>query len=438
MRISVLGLGYVGCVSVACMAADGHQVVGVDINPVKVDMINRGRSPIVERELDGLLAEGVSQGRLRATVDATEAVQQSDLSFICVGTPGDSNGRLDLQYVERVSADIGCALQSKAGHHVVVVRSTMLPGSTNNIVLPLLERESGRRAGEGFGLAYNPEFLREGSAIRDYYDPPRTVIGEFDESSGDALAAIYENLDAPLIRTSIKTAELVKYADNAFHALKISFANEIGVIAGAEGIDSHELMDIFVQDTKLNLSPVYLRPGYAFGGSCLPKDLRALSHRARRRDLSTPVLASILESNERHKHRALALVKETGKKRVAVLGLSFKPNTDDLRESPAVELVEGLLGKGYQLKIYDRNVALARLVGANKEFIEREIPHIASLMVPDVQSALADAEVVVVTSGDQEFLGLADLLRPDQVLIELERIVDDVDGLGERYHGIAW
>jgi GDP-mannose 6-dehydrogenase len=371
-------------------------------------------------------------------VDAADAIQESDLSFICVGTPGDSHGKLDLQYVERVSEDIGRALRGKKGHHVVVVRSTMLPGSTHQTVLPKLERESGLKAGVGFGLAYNPEFLREGSAVKDYYGPPRTVIGQFDEDSGDAVAAIYERLDAPLIRTSIKTAELVKYADNAFHALKISFANELGVLAGIEGIDGHELMDIFVQDTKLNLSPVYLRPGFAFGGSCLPKDLRALNHRARSRDVPTPVLASILKSNDRHKQRALALVTETGKKRVAILGLSFKPNTDDLRESPAVELVEGLLGKGFHLRIYDRNVALARLVGANKEFIEREIPHISSLMVPDVGSALADADVVVVTSGDEEFRGLADLLRPDQVLVELERIVDNVDGLGERYHAIAW
>jgi GDP-mannose 6-dehydrogenase len=438
MRISILGLGYVGCVSTACLAADGHEVIGVDVNPVKVDLINAGRSPIIERGLDELIAEGASLGRLRATMDTVEAVQQSDLSFVCVGTPGDSNGRLDLQYVERVSLDIGNALRTKDEYHVVVVRSTMLPGSTYGVVLPSLEETSGRRAGEGFGLAYNPEFLREGTAIRDFYEPPRTVIGEFDVRSGDLVSRVYAGLDAPLIRTGIRTAELVKYADNAFHALKIAFANEIGVLCGSEGIDSHELMDIFVQDTKLNLSPVYLRPGYAFGGSCLPKDLRALTHWARMRDLVTPVLASILDSNERHKQRGLELVRETGRKHVAVLGLSFKPDTDDLRESPAVDLVESLLGKGYQLKIYDRNVALARLVGANKEFIEREIPHISSLMVSDLGSALADAEVVVVASDDTEFRAVPDMLRPDQVLVDLVRIVDDLDGLGERYHGIAW
>lgn len=438
MRISVLGLGYVGCVTVACLAADGHQVTGVDINPVKVDLINKGQSPIIEPQLGELLAQGVAQGKLRATVDATEAVHQSDLSFICVGTPGDANGRLDLRFVERVSKDIGRALSTKEGYHLIVVRSTMLPGSTEEVVLPALERVSGRKAGQGFGLAYNPEFLREGSAVQDFYDPPRTVLGQFDQASGDAASAVYENLSAPLIRTSIRTAELVKYADNAFHALKISFANEIGVLAGAEGIDSHELMKIFVQDTKLNLSPVYLRPGYAFGGSCLPKDLRALNHWARSQDLSVPVLASILESNELHKRRALALVEATGKKRVAILGLSFKPDTDDLRESPAVELVEQLLGKGYALKVYDRNVALARLVGANKEFIEREIPHIASHMVPDIETALDDADVVVVTSGDRDFRDVAGRLRPDQLLVELERTAADADGLGERYRGIAW
>jgi GDP-mannose 6-dehydrogenase len=438
MRISVLGLGYVGCVSTACLAADGHEVIGVDINPVKVDLINAGRSPIVERGLDKLIGAGVSQGRLRATVDAVEAVQQSDLSFVCVGTPGDSNGRLDLQYVERVSVDIGNAMGTKNENHVVVVRSTMLPGSTYRVVLPRLEEASGRKAGDGFGLAYNPEFLREGTAVKDFYDPPRTVIGEYDERSGDLVSDLYKGLDAPLIRTGIKTAELVKYADNAFHALKIAFANEIGVLCSLEGIDSHELMDIFVQDRKLNLSPVYLRPGYAFGGSCLPKDLRALTHWARKRDLLTPVLTAILESNEHHKQRGLKLVRETGRKQVAVLGLSFKPDTDDLRESPAVELVEGLLGKGYHLKIYDRNVALARLVGANKEFIEREIPHIASLMVSDLSTALADAEVVVVASDDAEFRAVPDMLHSEQVLVDLVRIMDDLDGLGERYHGIAW
>jgi GDP-mannose 6-dehydrogenase len=431
-------MGYVGCVSAACLAADGHEVIGVDVNPVKVELVNAGRSPIIERGLEDLLAEGLSRGRLRATVDAAQAVHQSDLSFICVGTPGDSNGRLDLQYVERVSADIGNALKTKGEYHLVVVRSTMLPGSTDRVVLPTLEEVSGHRAGEGFGLAYNPEFLREGTAVKDFYNPPRTVIGELDERSGELVSSLYAGLDAPLIRTAIKTAELVKYADNAFHALKIAFANEIGVLCGGEGIDSHELMGIFVQDTKLNLSPVYLRPGYAFGGSCLPKDLRALNHWARRRDVQTPVLGSILESNEHHKQRALKLVRETGKKRIAVLGLSFKPDTDDLRESPSVELVESLLGKGYHLRIYDRNVALARLVGANKEFIEREIPHIASLMVPDLGTALADADVVVVASDDPEFRAVPGMLRPDQVLVDLVRIVEDLDGLGERYHGIAW
>ena len=438
MRISVFGLGYVGCVSAACLAADGHQVVGVDVNSVKVDLINEGRSPIVEPGLGHMIAEGVATGGLVATSDAARAVSETDLSFVCVGTPGDSAGRLDLKYVERVSADLGRALRLKEGYHLVVVRSTMLPGSTESTVLPTLERTSGRRGGVDLGLAYNPEFLREGTAVEDFYDPPKTVVGELDERSGDTLSDLYAGLEAPLFRTDIKTAEMVKYADNAFHALKISFANEIGVLCRDAGIDSHELMDIFSQDTKLNISAAYLRPGQAFGGSCLPKDLRALNQRARERGLATPVLASILDSNERQKRRALALVTETGKKRVAILGLSFKPDTDDLRESPAVDLVERLLGKGYELKIYDRNVALARLVGANKEFIEHEIPHIASLMVPDVSTAVTGSDVVVVASGDAEFRAVPEMLAPGQVLVDLVRIMDSIDGFGGQYLGIAW
>jgi GDP-mannose 6-dehydrogenase len=314
----------------------------------------------------------------------------------------------------------------------------MLPGSTEGFVKSVLEEMSGRRVGANLGLVYNPEFLREGSAIADFYEPPRTVIGELDRKSGDPVAALFADLDSPLIRTDIRTAEMVKYADNAFHALKIAFANEIGVLCRAEGIDSHHLMDVFCRDTKLNLSRKYLRPGYAFGGSCLPKDLRALTHRASERGVTTPVLASVLDSNEHHKQRGLALVRETGKKRVTVLGLSFKPNTDDLRESPAVELVDALIDEGYRVQVYDRNVALAGLLGTNKDYIEREIPHIASLVVPDLSAALADAEAVVVTSDDDEFHSVPALLRPDQVLVDLVRIVNDPRGLEERYYGIAW
>lgn len=438
MRISIFGLGYVGCVSASCLAADGHHVVGVDVDPVKVDLINAGRSPMVEQGLGELIARGISSGHLRATDDGTEAIQHSDLSFVCVGTPSATDGRLDLQYVQRVAADIGKALRRKSGYHVVVVRSTMLPGSTEGSVKPALEQMSGRRVGADVGLVCNPEFLREGSAIADFYEPPRTVIGELDRKSGDPVAELFTDLDSPLIRTDIRTAEMVKYADNAFHALKIAFANEIGVLCRAEGIDSHQLMDIFCRDTKLNLSRKYLRPGYAFGGSCLPKDLRALTYRASERGVTTPVLRSVLESNEYHKRRGLELVRDTGKKQVAVLGLSFKPNTDDLRESPAVELIEALTNEGYRVQVYDRNVALTRLSGTNKDYIEREIPHIASLMVPDLNAALADAEAVVVTSDDEEFHGVPALLRPDQVLVDLVRIVDDSKGLEERYYGIAW
>lgn len=438
MRISVFGLGYVGCVSAACLAAENHRVIGVDVNPSKVDLINKGRSPIVEKGLGTLIGRVVSSGHLSATSNAGEAIRQSDVAMICVGTPSTSEGSLDLQFVERVSADIGQGLRDRDTYHVVVVRSTMLPGSTEEVVLPTLERVSGRRVGVGFGLAYNPEFLREGTAVSDFRNPPRTVIGEFDQQSGDRVAKIYSALDAPLIRTDIRTAELVKYADNAFHALKITFANEIGALCRAEGIDSHRLMDIFCQDTKLNISPAYLRPGYAFGGSCLPKDLRALSHRAHKRQVEIPVLNSILESNEKHKQRGLALVQAAEQRRIALLGLSFKPDTDDLRESPAIGLLEALVEEGHQVRVYDRNVELERLTGGNRAFVKHKVPHLSSLMVRDLQSAVSWAEVVVVTNYDEEFCSVPAMLGSNQILVDFVRLVDNPDGLGERYYGIAW
>lgn len=324
MRISVFGLGYVGAVTAASLASDGHEVVGVDINPAKTDLINAGLSPIVEAGLDELIAAGARGGRLRATTSARDAVAATEVSFVCVGTPSAPNGSLDASYVARVAADIGEALRDTDAYHTVVVRSTLLPGSTESIVQPAIERASGKRAGHGFGLAYNPEFLREGSAVADFRRPAKPVIGELDVRSGDPVAGLFAALDAPLVRTQIRTAEMVKYADNAFHALKVAFANEIGALCHEEGIDSHRLMDILCLDTKLNISPAYLRPGYAFGGSCLPKDLRALTHRARTRDVAAPVLEAVLASNEAHKRRALEMVRATGMKRIAVLGFSFK------------------------------------------------------------------------------------------------------------------
>ncbi len=436
MRIAIFGLGYVGCVSAACLARDGHSVVGVDVNSDKVATLNAGRSPIVEPDLQALIAEARQAGRLRATTDATEAVATSELSFVCVGTPSADGGVLDLQFVRRVCEQIGAALRQARQAHTVVLRSTMLPGSTEQVAIPVLEQASGRRAGSDFGVCYNPEFLREGSAVHDFYEPPRVVIGELDAASGVPLARAYAQVVAPALRTDLRTAEMVKYADNAFHALKVAFANEIGNLCKALGVDSHEVMDIFVLDTRLNLAPAYLKPGFAFGGSCLPKDLRALIQRARELNVDGPLLRAALASNEQQKRLGFELIRRTGCKNVGVLGLSFKPDTDDLRESPAVELVEMLLGKGYSVVVYDRNVSLSALVGSNRAYIERELPHLAALMRPTLDDVLAHAEVLVITNRDPEFTPVIDRLRPDQRVIDFVRI--SAQRSGRQYEGICW
>jgi len=439
MDISILGLGYVGCVTAACLSRQGHRVIGVDVDADKVATVREGGSPIVEPGLPDLIAQAAADGRIEATTDAAYAIHASDLSLICVGTPSRSNGDLDLRYVRRVCEEIGAALRATGEYHLVVLRSTVLPGTADGVVLPILERASGKRVGLDFGLAFNPEFLREGTAIADFHNPPRTVIGEWDERSGDGVAALYKHLDAPLIRTNLPTAEMVKYADNAFHALKIAFANEVGNLCQAESIDSHEVMDIFCLDTQLNLSPAYLKPGYAFGGSCLPKDLRALLYRIKTQDLSAPVLEAILPSNELQKGRGADLVLGLGRNPVGVLGLSFKPGTDDLRESPTVGLIETLLGKGYEVSVYDPNVSLANLVGANKAYIEQQLPHIATLICDTMEQVLAEAEVIVVASREPAFFEVPKRLRPRQVLVDLVRLVDQPDDtLNGRYYGIAW
>ncbi|MCJ7646138.1 nucleotide sugar dehydrogenase, partial [bacterium] len=288
MRISVFGLGYVGCVSAACLARDGHKVMGVDINQNKVDIINSGRSPVVEKDIDEIIKEVVKSQKLIATTDVKEAVGNSEISMICVGTPSNDNGSLDLKYVKRVCVEIGTGLREKDEYHVVVVRSTMLPSSVEEELIPILEKTSGKKAGVDFGVCMNPEFMREGSSVYDFYHPPMTVIGELDKRSGGIVEEIYANIDAPVVRTAIRVAEMIKYVSNAFHGLKVCFANEIGNICKKLGIDSHEVMEIFCMDKKLSLSPYYLKPGFAFGGSCLPKDLRALLYRGRREDLRLP------------------------------------------------------------------------------------------------------------------------------------------------------
>jgi len=436
MRISVFGLGYVGSVTAGCLARMGHEVIGVDVKPEKVEAINRGESPVVEPGLAELIAEGKRSGRLSATRDVRMAVETTELSFICVGTPSDPSGGQDLRYVARVARDIGAALGHKRGYHVVVVRSTVLPGTVQGLVLPALEVFSGKIAGKDFGLCMNPEFLREGSAVEDFFEPSRTVIGELDQASGDALTAVYRGIQAPIVRTDIRTAEMVKYADNAFHALKVVFANEIGRLCRAFDIDSTRVMDIFTLDRKLNLSPYYLRPGFAFGGSCLPKDVRALVTAARHRDVSLPVLEAVLRSNEEQARLGLQMVLATGKRRVGIVGMSFKPGTDDLRESPMVYLVEQLLGKGYQVAIYDPSIRPDRLIGSNREFVERAIPHLEPLLRSNLDEVLEESEVIVLAHR-----GMAvdpGRLRPDQEVIDLVRALEEPVPLDGRYHGIAW
>ena len=403
MNISIFGLGYVGAVCAGCLSARGHNVVGVDISPAKIDMINQGKSPIVEPGLEQLLQQAVQQGRLYGTTDVQRAVLDTELSLLCVGTPSKKNGDLDLVYMEAVCRQIGEALRDKAGRHTVVVRSTVLPGTVNNVVIPLLEQASGKKAGVDFGVAVNPEFLRESTAIKDYDFPAMTVIGELDTQSGDILQSLYEGLDAPVIRKSIEVAEMIKYTCNVWHATKVTFANEIGNIAKACGVDGREVMEVVCQDKALNLSQYYMRPGFAFGGSCLPKDVRALTYRAGQLDVEHPLLASIMSSNRSQVQNAFDLVSGFNKRRIGLLGLSFKAGSDDLRESPLVELAEMLIGKGYELRIFDANVEYARVFGANRDYIESKIPHVSSLLCNDLDQVIDGAEIIVLGNNDPRF-----------------------------------
>jgi GDP-mannose 6-dehydrogenase len=438
MKISVFGLGYVGSVSAGCLADLGHQVIGVDVNPNKVKMINAGQSPAIEKDIDRIIQKNTQAERLRAVTSAEEAVFNSDISLVCVGTPSSANGNLDLKFVERVCLEIGRALSDKASFHTVVIRSTILPGSTEEIVIPILEQASGYRAGKDFGIVFNPEFLREGTSVEDFYHPPFTIIGLHDPGSAEEAAKLYEGIDAPLLKVPLRVAEMIKYTNNCFHALKVAFANEIGRICKSQGIDSHQVMDIFYMDSKLNLSSYYLKPGYAFGGSCLPKDVRALIYNAHRLDQSIPVLEAILPSNEIQIRRGFEMISQTGYKKVGVLGFSFKAGTDDLRESPMVELIEMLIGKGYQVLIYDQNVSLAKLYGANREYIEQTIPHISTLMCNSIEEVLAKSEVVVIGNRASEFAPILQMVKKDQVIIDLVRIVKEQDHLGFKYQGICW
>src|SRR5947209_8586564 len=438
MKVSVFGLGYVGSVSAAALAGDGHQIVGVDINAGKVASINAGKTPVIEPGLDQLLARAVAEKRLRATTDVAEAVGHSDVSLVCVGTPSRRNGSLDLTFLTRGGGQIGAALRDKTSYHLVVVRSTVLPGTTHDVLIPALERASGKTYGDTFGVSVNPEFLREGSAIADFRKPPLTLVGHNHAADASGTIALYQAIDAPLVSTSIRVAEMMKYTSNAWHALKVCFANEIGNLCKRVGVDSHEVMDIFCRDEKLNLSSYYMKPGFAFGGSCLPKDVRALQYRAKELDIELPVIQSILPSNKLQIQRALDEVLETGRKKIGLLGFSFKAGTDDLRESPLVILAEALLGKGLQLKIYDRNVSLARLVGSNKQYIEEQIPHLSSLLCESIDEVIDRSEVIVIGNQAPEFVDALKKCRADQIILDLVRLPIYGSLLQADYRGICW
>jgi len=437
MKISVFGLGYVGAITCGCLAREGHTVIGVDVSKVKVDLINAGNTPVIETQIGDFIKEGITKGLLKATQDIQAAIKETDISFISVGTPSQLNGSLDLTFVQRVCEQIGSAIKDKTSFHVVVIRSTILPGSTKETLIPALEKSSGKKAGTDFGVVFNPEFLREGTSVYDFYNPPKTVIGATDPKSSALVREIYQKLPGEMIETSIEVSEAVKYADNNFHAVKITFANEIGLICKALNIDSHDVMNIFCKDTKLNLSPYYLKPGFAFGGSCLPKDIRSLTYKSKMLDVETPLLNSLLPSNEKQIRNTIKKVIDLGKKQVGFLGFSFKAGTDDLRESPMIEMIETLLGKGYKVKLYDKNVNYAKLMGANKAYIEQHIPHIAELMCSTMDEVIAQSELIVIGNKNEEFKSVLTKVAPPKIIFDLVRIDPQWKTKGN-YIGLSW
>jgi GDP-mannose 6-dehydrogenase len=437
--ISIFGLGYVGTVTAACLAHQGNRVTGVDLSPAKVDALEAGSSPIVEPGVADLIAQCRQECRLHATTDSEKAVLETEMSFLCVGTPSLRNGKLDLGHIGPVCQEIGEALRKKSSFHLVVLRSTVLPGTAESIVIPALEKASGKPMGQGFGVCVNPEFMREGTAVRDFLEPAMTILGAADPAHRLPLRELYAWAPGRICETSFRSAEMVKYVCNAWHAVKVSFANEVGTLAKELGADAAEVTEIFSTDTKLNISPLYLKPGFAFGGSCLPKDVRALNYRAKELDLDLPLLRSLLPSNEEHLERALAMVLETGKRRVGMLGLSFKAATDDLRESPQVHLAKRLLGEGRQLRIWDDNVSLGRLIGSNRHYIEEVIPHIGSLLSSTLSEVVSEAEVVILATRGFDREELRRCLRPDHVLIDLVNLEPGSRlSTSCKYEGICW
>jgi GDP-mannose 6-dehydrogenase len=438
MRVVVVGLGYVGSVCSACLAKHGHEVVGVDTSEYKVGCIERGESPIVEHGLPELIAEGRRSGRLRGTTRIAEAMKGAEVVLVCVGTPSAADGSLDLTHVKRACAEVGAAVPASGSRPTIVMRSTMLPGSVEDELTPVLEQAAGARAGGTFGVAYNPEFLREGSAVADFEGASYTVIGASDEASAAAMRRLYHDVGGELLVCGIRTAEMLKYVNNAYHALKVAFANEVGRLAQREGVDSHEVMRLFLKDTKLNVSAAYLLPGFAFGGSCLPKDLRAITSRARARNMELPILQSVMRSNDVHVEAAVHLIERFRKRRVGVLGLSFKAGTDDLRESPILRVIGTLVGKGYAMLLHDPHIDMERVLGANRRFVEDEVPYLPECLRPTLREVVEGSEVVVVANGSPEYRDVGAMLKPGQVLVDLEHAVDRASVKHAEYHGLAW
>jgi len=437
MKLSIVGLGYVGVVCAACFAKEGHEVIGVDIDKVKVDLINNKKAPIVEEGLEELIKEGVESGRLKATTDLKEAVKNSDITIIAVGTPSKPNGDIDLTYIKKAAEQIGEVLKEKDSFHIVAMRSTVLPRTGRDVVIPILEEKSGKKLSKDFGYVSNPEFLRESTAIYDFYNPPKTVIGASDEKSSKTFKELYSFLDAPLFEVEIEVAEMIKYADNSWHATKVTFANEIGMICKKLDIDSHRVMDVFCADTKLNISPYYLKPGFAFGGSCLPKDVRAITYKAKHLDENVPLLNSLMNSNEYQVKRVFnEFIKPLKKRNVGVLGISFKANTDDLRESPILELTEMLIGKGYNVSIYDKSVLEAREKGANKKLLEEQLPHINSRLNANLLDVLEKNDIIIIGNSSDEFKQIDFSKYPDTIFIDLVRILNEKSK--NNYIGLAW
>jgi GDP-mannose 6-dehydrogenase len=422
-NVSIFGMGYVGAVTAACLASRGYRVIGVDPSTVKTDLIRQGLPPIIEKDLPELFRQAKDRGLLTATDDAGIAILKTELSLICVGTPSKPNGSLDDKYLLAVSHQIAEVVKEKSSVHTLVYRSTMLPGLLKSKIIPLLEEVSGKKEGEGFHVCFHPEFLRESTSVHDFYNPPKTVVGTDKKEVADLVFRLYSGLPGPMIHTSIAAAEMLKYVDNAFHALKVTFANEVGQLCRHLDIDSHEVMNIFSQDTKLNISKAYLVPGFAFGGSCLPKDLRAINYLAKTLDIEVPLLASLMESNRKLIVKAVKEILALGKRRIGFAGFSFKAGTDDLRESPIVEVIEQLIGKGLEIKLYDRHVAMARLTGANKEYINKTIPHIASLMASSLDVLLRDCEVIVIGNRDTEFKEIPARVSAEQIVYDFVRII---------------